>query len=664
MKTPKVKTVLNRAQEWAKLNNDSWERGKNAIEFIEQGEQWDQKSLADREYANKSTLQFNLVYKHLRAMQAKGKNIELSLNLNATNDAWKNNVEETNAFRMLLNHIMLGEEQKRSFANSLDKVYSYGQSALFVDVVRENEETLNNTIAIRCINDPSQAFFDKNAQSLTRNDGAYCGLKIAIDKGALLALYPALKGKGIAQEKNIVIDYWWRESKNVKFMMLIGGEFKREDMLTDDDVLSNGGEFETGPVTVIKYMRILNERVKPLEPAQIWPAEDLPLVYNYGLTIWTPQGMQSYPFGSHMQDAQIMHNVIGSQIATMVKNTTSDKWFLTPDMVQSQRAKEAASNINQIEGAVILDKDIDGIQARRESSSQIPPSIMQAYEQSKQEIEDIAGAFMDASSEVRAISGVALDKMFNRQDILQNNVVMAHIHTIDTVGKIVRRMISRVYTENRSIVIETPNGDAQSIEINKRLATGKIQNNIKDIDSNFHYKITAGISTGVENKNVITFLNELYGLVPQAAPLTLDIYMKCLDTPYAEELSRRTSGMVDPSLVAYSQGMMSQQQFQQQQQMQQQQQQQQQAQSPQAQLINAKVQSEQSKAQTSMFKAQTERQKMIDDRVVDQTQAQVQMQQIQSDNYNQEMHRQLEAQKAMIGHYNDLLKMYKNVGGY
>tara|TARA_R110001632_G_scaffold216892_1_gene345315 strand:+ start:1571 stop:3568 length:1998 start_codon:yes stop_codon:yes gene_type:complete len=663
MKSPSTEHIHNRALGWEKLNRQSWTRANDTISFVEEGQQWDPMVVKSRESDRKETLTFNLLHKHLRAIQAKGKNIELTLNLNATNDAWREKVEETNSFRMLLRHIMLNSEHLRAFEKSLETVYAYGQSVLFINVVRENEETLNTIPVIQSLDDPSKAFFDPKAPSPTKHDGRYCGIKIEMDKKMLVELYPSLKRANDLVDKNTIIDYWYKETRAAKFCKLVGGEYKREDLLEDDDVKASNGDEKQGSYTVIRYIRILNDRKKPLEVAQDWPGEGLPMVYNYGLTSWTAEGSQSFPFAWHMMDAQMLHNYIGSQLATMVKNVTSDKWLFTSSHVRTPRAQEYAKNINQLDGGMVFDDDPSGAQVRRETAAPVAPGLAQLYEVSKQEIEDVAGAFMGSQgAEVKATSGVALDKMFNRMDILQNNVIQAHIHTIDVVGSIIRKMIPRIYTENRTIVVGTPNGESAALVINQVLSTAMVKNNIKDIDSNFHYSISAGISSDLQKQNTLSYLNQLYAAAPQSIPLTIDLYAKMLDTPYSEELGRRFAGMVDPTLQKFSQGQISQQQFQmyQQQQKQQQQQQQQQmaSQNPQAQMMQAKTQESVSNAQTAQYKAQTERYKEMQAASSTQAQTQLSQSEMLSKNYNDEQTRQLEEFKVHMQRADDLTKVY------
>ena len=225
------------------------------------------------------------------------------------------------------------------------------------------------------------------------------------------------------------------------------------------------------------------------------------------------------------------------------------------------------------------------------------------------------GFFEQGASKLKAISGVALDKMFSRADLIQNSSIVAHLHTINVIGEVVKGMIPVYYTENRTIGVKTCDGTIVNVEINKRSTQPNgmvvIENDVNDLSNRYEYNISAAPSESLENQNTENALGQIYKLYPQAIPPTIDVYVKSLNIKAADILSRRLSVGIPKELVDYGCGEISygqyQQIIQQKQQQAQQAQMEQMANSPDSKYIEAKIQGEQAKAQTESFKAQTER---------------------------------------------------------
>lgn len=658
------KTIINQYENWVKLMKQSNERAKECIAFVEEGRQWDADIRALRQDARKETLVFNVLLKHLHGVQAKGKNLELTIDLAPTKD--NNDPEQTNTFKMVLHDAMLGTQQKESFKRGLDKTYSYGYAVYIAKAQYENKsENLNKRPVILCLEDPSMAFFDPYAPSLTKHDGNYCGIAMEIGKSEFLRYYPEYAQKNpdfLKQKKNLVIDYWFKEWENMKFVRLATGVYKREDLLTDEDkeILSTGDHADICKyenVCKVMSMRIINDKV--LEKPTEYPSEDiLPMAYEYGLTRWTTGGYQAYPFAYPLMDAQRLHNFLGSNLATISKNSTGDKWLFTPEHIQSEEQKQAAKDINKRDGGFIFAKDSEGKEIRREMPGEIPPTVIEFWQLSKQEIDDIAGAFATAQgAEVKAIAGVALDKLFNRIDVLQNNVIQSHIHTIDVMAMIVRKMIPNLYTENRTLIVATPDNSQQAIEINKVLSTGTIKNNIKDIQNNYHYSIKAAVSTEVQQQNTQESLERIYAINPQLMSLTIDRYFANLDIPEAELLARRAVLMVDPIAVKYANGEISLSDAMNSKQAMMMQQMQAQANSPQGQLANAKTQLEQAKAAKIQHEIQNLQpiQPPSMTTQADEQRNNIDLLKIQQQAYDSQKDRQLEYAKLGVQHLHNML---------
>jgi hypothetical protein len=669
MATKHPTPVIIKAQyeAYKEKHQDSFDRAKECVEFVETGCQWDEKIKAARAEAGKETLVANESLKHLRNAQEQCNQIKYGLNLTATNDPDGDNIEETNAFKMILSDIMTGESRTDTFRGSINNVLSRGRSVLFATYAYESSETLNKEIVIKRSKDNSTFFFDPNAQSPCKEDGAYFGFSNTLSGKRLVSLIPSLKGKDVVKkEDNVVIDYFYRVPTPCLFIQLTTGVFKREDLLESGDVPFKDpmGDPVTqkGNYDKIYFQRICNEKVivKPQE----FPIDDvLPIAFEYGLTVWTEdKGEQSFPFSYFLQDSQRLYNYVISSLATTVKASTADKYLLSASHVEGEQAQKEAQEINSRAGAFIFDGDPQTIVHL--APNPVNGNLLNLASVGKSTMDSLSGAMMTSNPVDGGgqITGVGLDKLTALMNAMLSQVIKAHIHAINVIGKAVRQMIPKIYTEQRTLVVADPSGGKQSVQINVPMESGNgFINNIRDINSDFHYEITASVDDEQKKEVTLNALQALWQADPATVSQTADIYVRNLDIPDGSELERRISSNIPLQLIEYSQGKISDQQFQQWQQ--QQQAPQQQVQQLQMQLAQSKAQNESLESQVKQFDAQTKRQEaqtkqfsMLQELQIKRNELELQATALQSQADSTERDRMLEAAKTDVSNLNAQIK--------
>lgn len=630
---PSFRDVDKQFSSWLSYYSENNSRARECIAFAWAGEQWIEGIVSSRTADNKESLVFNHCIRLMKRLKAQSREVEFSLNLSPLNQKYQDNPGETAAFRIVTNDIMLNNDMKSKFSYALDKAADYGYAVAEVNYEREDDETLNSYPVVRIHEDPSMAFWDKNAPDMFKVKGRFCGLRRLLNRQEIVSKYENLDDQQwIKNSNNVVIDYWFRSYREANFILLKSGVYKREDLLTIDD-LENSATEEDGfdnednsqspnkskikrmplikkaNVSCIYFKRFCNDRV--IQKATLFPSDDLPLVYHPAFRIWIPEkGERTYPYIYHMMGSQKLHNYTLSQAATMAKNVTGDKWFFKEEHVETVDQQNIAKKINRLEGGMIFGGDPATI--RRESPGEISQSLMVLAQQSKQEIDEMAGAMTDAqTTDQVVISGVALDKVTHNMGIINTDVIGIHTQFVNQVGRIFKQMIPRLYTEQRTLVVFQDDGSAETITINEPIGTGEIKNNIKDINNNFEYEIVAGPSSVMQKENTLKYLTGFYQISPQLFDLTGDIAMRMLDTPEAGELERRVATKIDQNLIKYSQGLISEAEFMQAQAKAQQQQQQQQMQQmqmdPQGQSMLGMAKAETAKAQASQYDSETKR---------------------------------------------------------
>jgi len=633
-KKTKVKDIDNEVIErqiddWETQFTDNNYRGKEMIDFISCGKQWGNGVSSGRRNNNKESVTLNICRKELNKLLADYSKIGYSLDVHPTTREAKNNVEETNTFSVLMSNILLSNEIIAAKADAFSKSAQFGYSFGEINYQRINDKDLSLYPVYISHKDPRIGFFDLNALKHTKIDGRFCGMKRKLSRGQLLKKIPEISEKkcNVTDTDNVVVDYWFRGEEEVDYCLLLSGIYKRQDMLTFEDknnimtserlrILKRLGQIDkdfeietSGTIDKIYFKRICNW--VNIESPVLFPTFDLPLLYHGAFTIWTPdKPMFTIPFGYELKGLQRLLNFVNSQIATQVKNASSTKWFFKPEHVLTQQQQADASEINKKEGAFTFGGNPAEIV--RHDSANISPTLIQMSQSLKMISDDITGAVINPQeNQMGAMSGAAIKRVINTLRDMNKNALKIDEMYFNDLGKLIGQMLPQIVTEERVMLIKKLDGSSDALVVNEATGTGEIRNNIKDIGNKFEYEIKAGLDEEDQRQETIETLKGIYALNPQLLNDTADVYFRNSNCKDSAELSRRAAVKIDPSLIKYSQGEITIEEYNNAQQ-QKQQQQQQQAQkqlelNPDYQSAVAMSQAEHKKADAQQKNADTKR---------------------------------------------------------
>jgi len=567
-----IEDKINAWQTDYQYNDD---RGKHFVDFVLAGNQWKSDTKALRTARNKESLVFNRTKNIVRQVVRQIKELDYSLTAVPLNHETQEDTQASNIASLFLQHILLGNDVIRNNKICSEKAIYYGYSFLLVTFKRENEENLNQIPTTRFYNDPSSGFWDLTANHPCKIDGEYCGIKSTVSRRKLLNKYGNnifSKGIEIKDNDNIVIDYWFREYETENYILLKNGTYKREDLLTDDDKSNlmkeidlkkyeKKNEIKDGTIELtqkrrgdkkIYFIRFLNGEI--LEDKKIYPTKDLPLIYYHALTYWSDKSKKFFtlPFAHHLEDPQRAYNYKQSQIATLSKSATDDKFFIQKTSKLNREEKLLFEKINEMGGAFPVD-DVNAI--KQVQCTQISPTLIEATRDSKSDLDELFGIQADIQNANNVyLSDRAIQRITNIQDSLNIDIQDKHIEFVDTVAEIIAQMIPKIITQERIIMVKNHDGSGETIIVNETLPSGEIRNNVKDITNKFKYDIKAGASRTMQNETTAKYLRDAYQINPLLLDTTKDIYFRVLDTPYAGELERRAKASMDKNLIDFSQG--------------------------------------------------------------------------------------------------------------
>ena len=232
MSTMKIEfeTVKKQCDEWRCWYDKNNQRGRDDLLFF-LGDQAKSGVSTDRANTNKETLICNIAAKQIKRASAQLMETEFALNLAPANENAQTNVQESTAFRKVLQTIMLSDDNINKLVMCGDKCIKFGYSFLEINFERRGKEDLCLWPVFRFHNDPTIGFWDKSANHPTRIDGRFCGMKkVASQEEIYEKLWYIDKKKldsCVHKEDNEIYYYWFREYQKAKYRLLKNWEIQK-----------------------------------------------------------------------------------------------------------------------------------------------------------------------------------------------------------------------------------------------------------------------------------------------------------------------------------------------------------------------------------------------------------------------------------------------------
>src|ERR1700676_1257150 len=215
-------TVKKQCDEWRCWYDRNNQRGRDDLLFY-LGDQTKVGVSTDRANSNKETLVCNIAAKQIKRASAQLMETEFSLNLAPANENSQNNVQESNAFKKVLNTIMLSDDNISNLVSCGDKCIKFGYSFLEVNFEKRGRDDLCLWPVFRVHNDPTIAFWDKNSNHPSRIDGRFCGMKKTASKEEIYEKLWYISKKTldgcVHKDENEIYYYWFREYHKAKYRL-------------------------------------------------------------------------------------------------------------------------------------------------------------------------------------------------------------------------------------------------------------------------------------------------------------------------------------------------------------------------------------------------------------------------------------------------------------
>lgn len=541
--------ALAHADEAWKQEFDNVSSGRDCQRFYVGGEaQWDSQALADRKNANRPALTMNRGPGFVRQLTGEVMQNPPSVKVLPAKDGAT--VEAAEIFNGLIRHIEQQSVARAAYTKATENAAQAGIGGWRVVTQYSSDDSFDQDIRIKRINDPFQILIDPLAQEPDKSDMRYGFVFEDIAKEEYQKRYPDVPVESLptnvadqgmtwrTMDTVKIAEYWYREP--VKKMLRL-----HEDgavSYSDDETPPESPVVQQREVVVNQVRSFLMSGAGMLTKVQDWAGKFIPICVVVGEEVWSDGRATRKGMIHDMRDPQRVYNYTRTAAVEAVAMQPKAPYVLTAD--QASGYEDQWANAGTRNDAALFykgDPRANGPPKRSE-----PPLASQGLDvQSQLAISDLEGvtgiykAGLGAPS--NETSGRAIMARQQEGDTGTYHYIFNLGIAIQYCGRILVDLIPKIYDSTRVVRTLGEDGSAKMVEINKPdMDERGMEIVLNDLSAGeYDVTVTTGPSFATKRAEATEFMTELLRGFPQLTDIAGDLIIKNMDVPGADEIASR-----------------------------------------------------------------------------------------------------------------------------
>jgi hypothetical protein len=437
----------------------------------------------------------------------------------------------------------------------------WGYWRVVTDYVRE--DSFDQEIYIKPIQNPFTVYFDPNSQMPDGSDAETCLITEVMSKKDFKAQYPNAddganfnnRGTGdadadwIMKEDIRVAEWWYTERKKTKLLLLSDGTQVYKDDAPDEAILAAAGimvvaERDTMRKT-IKWAKLTGMEV--LEEST-WAGKYIPIVPVYGQQIVVDDKRKKYGLVRMAKDPQRMYNYWRTALTESVALAPKAKWLLAEGQDEGHENEWNLANVKATPVLRYKQKDIEGQPApvpTRLQPEPPPAGIVEATSAINNDLQTVVGIFdpnqfMQGNQSGKAIRGQ------------QMQIDLSNFHYYDNLtrslkqtGRIILDLIPKIYDKERVMRIIGYDNRPEMVTINQRIVDEQGAEKILNDVTVGEYDVYMDTGPGYQSKRqeAVEAMIPLLQANPELFQAAGDLVFRNMDFPGADVIADRLAAM-------------------------------------------------------------------------------------------------------------------------
>jgi hypothetical protein len=458
----------------------------------------------------------------------------------------------------VIRHIEVNSDADQAYDTAFD--YSvrmgWGYFRVVTDYIRD--DSFDQEIYIRPIDNPFTVYFDPNSILPDGSDAERCLITTVLEKKVFQDMYPdadlgsfTYRGTGddsaewIMKDDIRIAEYFYTERKAIKLVQLSDGTAVFEDELPAEEILRMAGITRVGERESMRKqikwckltaMEVLEERT--------WPGKYIPIVPVYGQQLVIESKRKKYGLVRNAKDPQRMLNFWQTSITESVALAPKAKWLLAEGQDEGHELEWASANIKSTPVLRYKQKDIEGQSAPapvRLQPEPPPAGILAASASINNDLQAVLGIFDPNQMPTGNLSGKAINGQQQQMDLTNFHYFDNLTRSIRFAGKILLDLIPKIYDHERVMRIIGYDNQPELVVLNQRTVDAAGVTKILNDVTVGEYDVVMETGPGYNSKRQEAVANMMPLLAgsPDLMKIAGDLVFRNMDFPGADVIADR-----------------------------------------------------------------------------------------------------------------------------
>jgi hypothetical protein len=567
---------LKRTADWeAKARANFEDDTRFAYADSRNGWQWPDHLIQSRARGKKPTLTINKTRVHCLQIVNDAKQNEVSVKISPIGD--EATKEAAEVFEGVIRHIEYQSGAQSVYMHALSQATTGGVGYWRVATDYIDEDSFDQEIYIRKIDDPLSVYLDPDAEMADGSGARFAIIFKDVPFDVFKAEYPKAADKvgsqplswateGFDDRKMVrIAEYFRRSEVDDTLLVLPSGEVTRKSKIGAElyaMLKQDHPNLRERPIVRqnIEYFKIAGDVI--LEESA-WPGSHIPIVRCVGEQVVIDGTLDWISHARALLDPQRMYNYWTSAGVQFVALQSKVPYIGPMAAFDGLETFWDAANEDDLAWLPFNGRDNKG-QPIEGPKRQEPPVMAQAFLQgmqiAAQEMEMVSGQYgAEMGAEGNERTGIAINHRKTQADTATFHFINGLANAIRATGRILVDMIPRVYDTPRVIQVLGEDGSTQSVQLDPAAAqahqllqqkrTGEATSIFNPGVGRYDVQADVGAAYGTRRQETADQLSQIMAHSAEAMQLGGDILFKALDFQGADELAERWQRMLPPQAV-------------------------------------------------------------------------------------------------------------------
>jgi hypothetical protein len=553
------------------------------------GDQWPATIQSDRVLQNRPCLTINRLPQFAKQIINEQRASRPSIQVNPVGDGA--DVDTAEVIQGLTRHIEINSNAEVAYDTAFEHavIHGFGYFRVLTDFI---DGTFDQEVLIKPIRDPFTVYFDPFTKEPDYSDAQYCFICEDIPRDSYREMYPDSEVASLSDFKSLGDgEREWFEGGNVRVAEYFYVRKRKKTIvqLADGRVMDNKelkAHFDAGGDPVVLRHKNGDPMVREIEVPEVrwckmnareildetdWAGKWIPIIPVLGDELIVDGKRKLYGIVRHAKDAQRQYNYMRTGVVEQIALSTKAPWLVMDGQIEGYEEWWKQANTRNFAYLPYKGKTVGKDMAPPPIRNQWEPPI-QAYTaglaQSDNDLKATTGIY-DASLGAPGPeqSGKAILARQKEGEQANANLMDNLSRSIRHAGRVILDLIPKVYDTPRVIRIVNPDQTHKMVPINgaappQRPGIGPDTPQVMQTIQKLYdvtvgrYDVTISVGPSYQSKRQ-EFVQSVLSLVeaaPQTMAFVMDLLVRNMDWPGANEIADRLKKMLPPQLQDTAEG--------------------------------------------------------------------------------------------------------------